>query len=365
MKSSNNSSANQNTFTADNDSLNNEYCKENVCINFSCKCDVADNTSESEINGNDDNAVIDKNCCCIKTAIDDTNNEKTCRARCCSKKSADLNLKNFATNCNSSPNRSENCENLFDSQTLTQCDNEKNPIAKNCNKTNRNIENQISSVTESVDDYSDDSQHVIESQLLETEKCSSQGEFKCEFAIRNRKIHKNFLNINRNCQVDNKSNSDCNISSDNQECNKNLLVPTDKFVPYVVPASNTKNSPSSITTRELFSSLLLHGKHFIDYIQCSAILVLHKFTNSTCYLSQKLRKMYFLRSMKLKERLALGLGVSLVLFTIFLVIDLQMDLGMSKNGFIPANYHGRVKYVKDDDQTGVFKDFKRKFLQKR
>ncbi|CAO1431301.1 unnamed protein product [Diamesa tonsa] len=74
--------------------------------------------------------------------------------------------------------------------------------------------------------------------------------------------------------------------------------------------------------------------------------------------------MFLLRSMKLKERLAIGFGVSLVLFTLLLVIDLQMDLGMSKNNFVPANYHGRVKYIKDEDDTGVFKDFKRKFLQK-
>jgi hypothetical protein len=75
--------------------------------------------------------------------------------------------------------------------------------------------------------------------------------------------------------------------------------------------------------------------------------------------------MYLMRSMKLKERLAVGLGVSMVLFTLLLVIDLQMDLGMAKkSNSNPANYHDRVKYVQDDDKTGVFKDFQRKFLQK-
>lgn len=69
--------------------------------------------------------------------------------------------------------------------------------------------------------------------------------------------------------------------------------------------------------------------------------------------------------MKLKERLAVGFGVSLVLFTLLLVIDLQMDLGMSKSNYVPANYHGRVKYIQDEDKTGVFKEFQRKFLQKR
>lgn len=100
----------------------------------------------------------------------------------------------------------------------------------------------------------------------------------------------------------------------------------------------------------------------INYIQCSAISVTDKLIDFLCKFS---KKMYFLRSMKLKERLAVGLGVSLVLFTLLLVIDLQLDLGMSKNGFVPANYHGRVKYIKDEDKSGVFKEFKRKFLQKR
>lgn len=99
-----------------------------------------------------------------------------------------------------------------------------------------------------------------------------------------------------------------------------------------------------------------------NLIQCIALLVATKFTK---YFSSFSDKMYLMRSMKLKERLAVGFGVSLVLFTLLLVIDLQMDLGMSKSNYVPGNYHGRVKYVQDDDKTGVFKEFQRKFLQKR
>jgi extracellular serine/threonine protein kinase FAM20C len=66
--------------------------------------------------------------------------------------------------------------------------------------------------------------------------------------------------------------------------------------------------------------------------------------------------------MKLKERLAVGFGVSLVLFTLLLIVDLQMDLGVSSNHLVPA--HARVKYGKEEDTNGVFRDFKRKFLQK-
>lgn len=69
-----------------------------------------------------------------------------------------------------------------------------------------------------------------------------------------------------------------------------------------------------------------------------------------------------IRSMKLKERLAMGLGVSLVLFTLLLVVDIQMDLGVSRGHLVPP--HAKVRYVQDEDKNGVFEGFKRKFLQK-
>lgn len=101
---------------------------------------------------------------------------------------------------------------------------------------------------------------------------------------------------------------------------------------------------------------------FFNLVQCISLYVATKYPK---YFSNISDKMYLMRSMKLKERLAVGFGVSLVLFTLLLVIDLQMDLGMSKSNYLPANYHGRVKYVADEDKSGVFKEFQRKFLQKR
>lgn len=68
--------------------------------------------------------------------------------------------------------------------------------------------------------------------------------------------------------------------------------------------------------------------------------------------------MAWLRSMKLKERLAVGLGVTLVLMTVLLLADLQLDLGVSRTHFVSS--HGRVRYVNDEDKSGVFMDFVRK-----
>lgn len=110
----------------------------------------------------------------------------------------------------------------------------------------------------------------------------------------------------------------------------------------------------------ILSAITLNFLH--TFIQCVTLK-----TSLQCpkYLSYISEKMYLMRSMKLKERLAVGFGVALVLFTLLLVIDLQMDLGMSKSNYVPSNTHARVKYVAEDDKTGVFKEFQRKFLQKR
>lgn len=69
--------------------------------------------------------------------------------------------------------------------------------------------------------------------------------------------------------------------------------------------------------------------------------------------------MAWLRSMKLKERLAVGLGVSLVLMTMFLLLDLQWDLGVSTGHLVSS--HGRIQNDHETDNgNGVFAAFRRK-----
>lgn len=121
-----------------------------------------------------------------------------------------------------------------------------------------------------------------------------------------------------------------------------------------ITVNKTKLIHVPIASSPLFSStILLHfGENKVT-----------KFNNFIKYISDM--KMYLLRSMKLKERLAVGLGAALVLFTLLLVIDLQMDLGVAKSNFPSTGYHGRYKYIQDEDKTGVFKEFQRKFLEKR
>lgn len=67
--------------------------------------------------------------------------------------------------------------------------------------------------------------------------------------------------------------------------------------------------------------------------------------------------------LKLKERLVLGASIAAVLFTLMLVVDLQMDLGMTGQHVIPS--HGRVRYVSQEDGPGeAYNSFRKRFLQK-
>lgn len=71
----------------------------------------------------------------------------------------------------------------------------------------------------------------------------------------------------------------------------------------------------------------------------------------------------FWGGLKLKERLVVGFSVTAVVFTLLLVVDIQMDLGVSRKHLVPS--HGRVKYVSQDDgPESVYNRFRNRLLQK-
>ncbi|KAG8303182.1 hypothetical protein J6590_016153 [Homalodisca vitripennis] len=57
--------------------------------------------------------------------------------------------------------------------------------------------------------------------------------------------------------------------------------------------------------------------------------------------------------MKLRERFVIGASVSVVLFTLALVVDLQLDLGMSGQHLAPS--HGRLRYAANPQQYVIGK----------
>ncbi|XP_071052238.1 extracellular serine/threonine protein CG31145 [Onthophagus taurus] len=67
--------------------------------------------------------------------------------------------------------------------------------------------------------------------------------------------------------------------------------------------------------------------------------------------------------LKLKERMIVGFCIAVVLFTLLLVVDLQMDLGISGQKLVPS--HGKVRYVTGEDGPGsAYNSFRKRFLQK-
>lgn len=73
-------------------------------------------------------------------------------------------------------------------------------------------------------------------------------------------------------------------------------------------------------------------------------------------------KMKFtIRMIRIRDKLMLGLSAFAILFTILLVMDLQMDLGYSGHHLVPS--HGRVR-VGDDPNTGTIYNFRRRYLQR-
>lgn len=69
-----------------------------------------------------------------------------------------------------------------------------------------------------------------------------------------------------------------------------------------------------------------------------------------------------IRIIRIRDKLMLGLSAFVILFTLLLVMDLQMDLGYSGHHLVPS--HGRVRIGDDPNVETVYTGFRRKFLQR-
>lgn len=74
------------------------------------------------------------------------------------------------------------------------------------------------------------------------------------------------------------------------------------------------------------------------------------------------RKM-LLSGLRMKERFVLCASVIAVLFTLMLIMDIQMDLGLSRKHLVPS--HGRIKTViNEEGPEAAYHSFKNRLLQK-
>lgn len=68
------------------------------------------------------------------------------------------------------------------------------------------------------------------------------------------------------------------------------------------------------------------------------------------------------RIVRIREKLIFGFSAFAILFTLLLVMDLQMDLGYSGHHLVPS--HGRVRMGDEPNRDTVYNNFRRKFLQR-
>lgn len=85
--------------------------------------------------------------------------------------------------------------------------------------------------------------------------------------------------------------------------------------------------------------------------------------NSTSVLNNKINEKLnmkpFLRMIRIKEKIIFAFSAFAILFTVLLVMDLQMDLGYSGHHLVPS--HGRVKMNDDQYRDTVYNNFRRRF----
>ena len=69
-----------------------------------------------------------------------------------------------------------------------------------------------------------------------------------------------------------------------------------------------------------------------------------------------------MRMIRIREKMIFGFSAFAILFTLLLVMDLQMDLGYSGHHLVPS--HGRVRVGDEPNRDTVYNNFRRKFLQR-
>ncbi|XP_072759050.1 uncharacterized protein [Anoplolepis gracilipes] len=69
-----------------------------------------------------------------------------------------------------------------------------------------------------------------------------------------------------------------------------------------------------------------------------------------------------IKLIRIRDKLVLGLSAFAIIFTLLLVMDLQMDLGYSGHHLTPS--HARIRVGDQPDADSVYNNFRRKFLQR-
>lgn len=150
---------------------------------------------------------------------------------------------------------------------------------------------------------------------------------------------------------------------------ENLLIReknADSFTRRLTLQSNTKTQSVELVTRAIPNCFSVEKKKLkfspppegVRHHTAEKTLSPISNLSSRGRVTRRLLTAMFRGGLKLKERLLVGVSVATVLFTLLLVVDLQMDTGMTGSHLMPS--HARVK-VGDSQQFNIFRN---RLLQK-
>ncbi|KAL6446714.1 hypothetical protein ACFW04_001273 [Cataglyphis niger] len=136
----------------------------------------------------------------------------------------------------------------------------------------------------------------------------------------------------------------------------------------------TSNSPTLKIINNLESSnnqrLIRHTYRLVDHrpddlrlpIIKQKLLKDNKRSESISRLHKNPKMKLTIRLIRIRDKLVLGLSAFAIVFTLLLVMDLQMDLGYSGHHLTPS--HARIRVGDPADADSVYNNFRRKFLQR-
>lgn len=132
----------------------------------------------------------------------------------------------------------------------------------------------------------------------------------------------------------------------------------------------TNNSPTLKIINNLESSnnqrLIRHTYRLVDDLRLPIIkkksLEDNKRSESISRLHKNPKMKLTIRLIRIRDKLVLGLSAFAIVFTLLLVMDLQMDLGYSGHHLTPS--HARIRVGDPADADSVYNNFRRKFLQR-
>ncbi|GAB1859875.1 hypothetical protein CAJAP_01113 [Camponotus japonicus] len=132
------------------------------------------------------------------------------------------------------------------------------------------------------------------------------------------------------------------------------------------PALKIINNLKSLNNQRIIQKSYHLVDHQSDDLQSSIVrgklLESNRRSESISRFHKNFKMKLTIRLIRIRDKLVLGLSAFAIVFTLLLVMDLQMDLGYSGHHLTPS--HARVRVGDPPNADSVYNNFRRKFLQR-